>query len=157
MPALNHKLQQTIIDADGRYLSSDELRPLEQYFETYQKRLDAYQEVSQKGNDLVLAALRKFARVHPEIIQRSGKRCQFDMTQVLRYITLAVLLDDEFMFREKMMFWLDTMLRAHHKQDACCKAYHHLQEAAQEHLSASTAALVSPMINIVFESLQSYS
>ena len=157
MPALNHKLQQTIIDADGRYLAPDELQPLESYFDTYQKRLSAYQEIRQKGDDLVLAALRKFMLVHPEIIQRSGKRCQFDMTEVLRYIALATLLDDEFMFREKMMFWLDTMLRAHGKQEACCKAYRHLQEAAQEQLTAETAELVRPMISIVFESLQSYS
>jgi hypothetical protein len=156
MTALNHRLQQSIIDADGRYLSAEELQPLEVFFSSYQNRLDAYQEISQKSNDLVLAALKKFARVHPEIIQRSGKRCQFDMTQVLRYMALSILLDDEFMFREKMMFWLDTMLRAHHKQEACSKAYKHLQEAAQEQLSATATDLVRPMINIIFESLQSY-
>ncbi|WP_008317864.1 phycobilisome protein [Leptolyngbya sp. PCC 6406] len=156
MTALNHRLQQTIIDADGRYLSGDELLPLENYLGTYPRRLEAYQEISQKSNELVLAALRKFARVHPEIIQHSGKRCQFDMSQVLQYMALALLLDDEFMFREKMMFWLDTMLRAHHKQEACSKAYHHLQEAIQSNLTANTTELVRPLINIVFESLQSY-
>ncbi len=157
MPALNHRLQQAIIDADGQYLSTEALQPLENYFNSYQKRLNAYQEISQKSNELVLAALRKFARIHPEIIQRSAKRCQYDMTQVLRYIALAILLDDEFMFQEKMMFWLDTMLRAHHKQEACSKAYHHLQEVCQETLSANTAELIRPLINLIFESLQSYS
>lgn len=156
MPALNHQLQQAIIDADGQYLSAEALHPLENYYDTYRNRLDAYQEISQKSNDLVLAALRKFARVHPEIIQHSAKRCQYDMTQVLRYMALSLLLDDEFMFQEKMMFWLDTMLRAHHKQEACCKAYHYLQESAQELLTANTAALIRPLINNVFESLQSY-
>lgn len=157
MPALNHRLQQAIIDADGQYLPTEALQPLEGYFNSYQKRLNAYQEISQKSNELVLASLRKFARIHPEIIQHSAKRCQFDMTQVLRYMALAILLDDEFMFQEKMMFWLDTMLRAHHKQEACSKAYHHLQEVSQEMLTANTAELIRPLINVVFESLQSYS
>jgi len=156
MPALNHQLNQTIIDADGRYLSSEELRPLENYIETYQKRLEAYQAINQHNDALVLSALKKFARVHPEIIKRSGKRCQYDMSQVLRYIALAILLDDEFMFREKMMFWLDTMLRAHHKQEACCKSYQYLKETVQETLPGTVSEQVSPFINIVFESLQPY-
>jgi len=156
MPALNHQLNQTMIDADGRYLSSEEIRPLENYVESYQKRLEVYQTISQHSNELVLAALKKFARVHPEIIKRSGKRCQYDMAQVLRYIALCILLDDEFMFREKMMFWLDTMLRAHRKQEACCKAYQHLKEAIQEGLPGKVSEQVSPYINIIFESMQPY-
>lgn len=156
MPALNHRLQQTIIDADGRYLTSDELRPLETYFETYQKRLEVYQQISQHSNALVLAALKKFARVHPDVIQKSGKRCQFDMTQVLRYIALSILLDDEFMFQEKMMFWLDTMLRAHRKQEVCAKAYHYLQEVIQETMSVTVNEMVRPFITLVSESLQPY-
>jgi hypothetical protein len=156
MPALNHQLNQALIDADGRYLTSDELRPLETYVETYQKRLMAYQTLSQHSNELVLEALKKFARVHPEIIKRSGKRCQYDMAQVLRYISLCILLDDEFMFREKMMFWLDTMLRAHQKQEACCKAYQHLKEVVNDKLPAQVSEQVNPFINIIFESMQPY-
>lgn len=156
MPALNHQLNQTMIDADGRFLTSEELRPLETYVESYQKRLEAYQTLSQHSNELVLAALKKFARVHPEIIKKSGKRCQYDMAQVLRYMALCILLDDEFMFREKMMFWLDTMLRAHHKQEACCKAYQHLKEVVQESLPGKVGEQINPYINIIFESMQPY-
>lgn len=156
MPALNHQLSQAMIDADGRYLTSEELRPLENYVETYQRRLEAYQTLSQHSDALVLAALKKFARVHPEIIKNSGKRCQYDMSQVLRYVALCILLDDEFMFREKMMFWLDTMLRAHRKQEACCKAYQYLKEAVKESLPSKVSEQVTPFINIIFESMQPY-
>jgi hypothetical protein len=156
MSALNHQLNQTMIDADGRYLSNEELRPLETYLDSYQKRLEAYQTLGQHSDELVLEALKKFARVHPEIIKNSGKRCQYDMLQVLRYMALCILLDDEFMFREKMVFWLDTMLRAHHKQEACCKAYQHLKEVLHESLPGKISAQVDPYINIIFESMQPY-
>jgi hypothetical protein len=156
MPALNHQLNQVMIDADGRYLSSEELRPLEAYVESYQKRLATYQSLSQHSQSLVLESLKKFARVHPEIIKRSGKRCQYDMIQVLRYLALCILLDDEFMFREKMMFWLDTMLRAHQKQDACCKAYQYLKETVQESLPNTVSEQVNPYIDIIVESMQPY-
>lgn len=156
MPVLNHQFNQTLIDADGRYLTSDELRPLETYLESYRKRLETYQALSQYGNQLVLDALKKFARIHPEIIKRSGKRCQYDMSQVLRYIALCILLDDEFMFREKMIFWLDTMLRAHQKQDACCKAYQHLKEVIEDTFPGMISIQVTPYINIIFEAMQPY-
>lgn len=154
MPALNHQLNQTMIDADGRYLTTDELRPLENYVDSFQHRLEAYEAIRQHSNALVITSLNKFARVHPEIINSSGKRCQYDMSQVLRYMALCILLDDEFMFREKMMFWLDTMLRAHRKQDACSKAYQYLKESAQERLSAKVCEQIMPYINIIVETMQ---
>lgn len=156
MPALNHTLEQNIVVADGRYLSQDELKPLENYVNSYAARLETYQKLSQQSDAIVLSALKKFARVHPEIIQQSGKRCQYDMSEVLRYIALAILRDDEFLFLEKIMFWLDTVLRAHHKQAACSKAYHHLQEAVEETLSSTNCSLIRPYINVVLNALQPY-
>lgn len=156
MPALNHTLEQRILDADGRYLSPEELRSLEQYVNSYAMRLETYQKLSQNSDAIVLSALKKFARVHPEIIQQSGKRCQYDMGEVLRYIALSILRDDEFLFLEKVMFWLDTVLRAHRKQAACSKAYQYLQEAIEESLSPSNCDLIRPYINIVLTSLQPY-
>jgi len=76
---------------------------------------------------------------------------------VLRYIALFILLNDELMCREKMIFWLDTMLRANHKQEACCKAYQHLKEVVRETLPGEVSEQVMPFINIIFDSMQPYS
>lgn len=157
MPTLNHTLEEQIIVADGRYLSQEELRCLENYVNSYAMRLETYQKLSLHSEAIVLNALRKFARVHPETIQQSGKRCQYDMSEVLRYIALSILRDDEFLFLEKIMFWLDTVLRAHHRQAACSKAYQYLQEAVEETLTPANCSLIRPYIGIVLNSLQPYS
>ncbi|MBD0334663.1 MAG: phycobilisome protein [Cyanobacteria bacterium Co-bin13] len=157
MPALNHSLEKQIVAADGRYLTPEELRSLENYVNSYAQRLETYQKISQHSDAMVLNALKKFARVHPEIIQQSAKRCQYDMSEVLRYIALSILRDDEFLFLEKVMFWLDTVLRAHHKQAACSKAYQYLQEAIDETLTPASCSLIRPYISIVLNSLQPYS
>lgn len=156
MPILNRTLEEQITEAEGRYLSSSELQFLEEYTSGFGLRLETYEQLSHHSQAIVLNALKKFARVHPEIIQQSGKRCQYDMGEVLRYIALCILRDDEFLFLEKVMFWLDTVLRAHHKQSACTKAYQYLQEAVDETLSPASSALVRPYINTVLSSLQSY-
>lgn len=157
MPALNHKLQQILLDADGRYLSSEELRPFEDYVKTYENRLSTYQVLSKYSNEFVLSALKQFARLHPDIIKKSGKRCHYDMTQVLRHIALCILIDDEIIFRETMMIWLDTMIRAHRKQEACYKAYQFLQDAMNHRLPESSRQLVAPYTALVLESFQPYS
>ncbi len=156
MHALNHQLQQNIIDADGSYLLPEQISPLENYIETYQKRLETYNYIQKNSDNLVLNALKKLARIHPDIIRNSGKRCQFDMSEVLRYVALAILMDDDFMFREKMMFWLDTMLRAHDKKEVCRKAYGYLQEVVTDHSPAEHRVLINPLFDTIFESLQSY-
>lgn len=156
MSVLNRALEKQIIDAEGRYLTAKELKALEDYTNGFAARLETYQILSEQSSAIVLGALKKFARVHPEIIQQSGKRCQYDMGEVLRYIALSILRDDEFLFLEKVMFWLDTVLRAHQKQAACTKAYQYLQEAIDETLPAASCDLVRPYINTVLSSLQAY-
>ncbi|PSN15679.1 phycobilisome protein [filamentous cyanobacterium CCP5] len=156
MSVLNHTLEKQIIEAEGRYLNSKELKSLETYANGFAARLETYQALSEQSPEIVLSALKKFARVHPEIIQQSGKRCQYDMGEVLRYIALSILRDDEFLFLEKVMFWLDTVLRAHQKQAACTKAYQYLQEAVDETLSSTSSDLIRPYINSVLSSLQAY-
>lgn len=156
MLALNHDLERNIVKADGRYLTSDEMRPLENYLKTYKLRLETYHQISQQSDAIVLQALRRFARIHPDVIQKHGQRCRFDMGEVLRYMALSILRDDEFFFQEKMIFWLDTVLRAHHKQTICSTAYRYLQEALDETLSSAQCDLIRPYINLITESLQTY-
>jgi len=157
MHALNHTLERIVVDADGRYLEPGELSVLENYVNGYNARLQAYQQIGQHSKAIVLTALKKFAQLYPELIKASGRRCQFDMSEVLRTIAMAILTDDEEMFQEQMMFWLDTVLRAHHKQTVCSHAYKYLQETIDETLPAATASLTRPYIDIVLSSLKPYS
>lgn len=156
MHALNHTLEKKVLAADGRYLSPQELDPLEQYLESYKNRVDTYQQLRDLSEKLVLHALRKLAQTHPELIQQHGQRCKYDMTEVLRYIALSILRDDEVFFKEQMMSWLDTILLAHRKTGPCTIAYRALQEAIASTLPASGNSLVRPYMDIVLLALQSH-
>ena len=156
MHTLNHTLEKNILEADGRYLNSQELNPLEQYLQSYNIRLETYQQLRDQSDKLVLQALRKLAQAYPEIIQQHGQRCKYDMTEVLRYIAVSILRDDETFFKEQMMSWLDTILLAHRKTSQCTIAYRALQEAVNSSLSATSGNLVRPYLDIVLQSLQSH-
>ncbi|WP_242065452.1 hypothetical protein [Trichocoleus sp. FACHB-262] len=156
MHTLNHTLEKNILEADGRYLSSRELDPLEQYLQSYKVRLETYQQLRDQSDKLVLQSLRKLAQAYPEIIQQHGQRCKYDMTEVLRYIAVSILRDDEVFFKEQMMSWLDTILQAHRKTSQCMIAYRALQEAITSGLSPASGSLVRPYLDIVLQSLQSH-
>ena len=156
MHTLNHTLEKCVLEADGRYLNAQELSPLEQYAQSYAVRMHTYQQLRDGGDALILQALRKLAQTYPELIQQHGQRCKYDMTEVLRYVALSILRDDETFFKEQMMSWLDTILLAHKKTAHCMTAYRFLQEAIAAKLPAEDVTLTRPYFDIVMQSLQAH-
>lgn len=156
MQSLNHTLANHILEADGRYLEAQELYPLEQYVQTYVARLEAYQVLRDNSDKLVIAALRKLAATYPELIQQHGARCKYDMTEVLRYIAIAILRDDETFFKEQMMVWLDTILLAHKRNTHCVTAYRHLQDAIAANFPSTANNFTRPYFDLILQSLQSH-
>jgi hypothetical protein len=156
MHALNHTLEKYVIEADGAYLDGRKLQPLEQFLSSYQVRLNTYHHLRDHSPKLVLKALQQLAHEYPELIKQHGKRCQYDMTEVLRYIALSVLRDDEVFFMEQMMAWLDTIILAYKKTKQCASAYRHLQDAVNTAMPAPEADLIRPYLEKVISMLQSH-
>lgn len=156
MHTLNHTLETKIIGADGGYLDAQGLRSFEQYAQSYSARLETYQNLRDQSPALIIQALRKLAQTYPELVQKHGQRCQYDMTEVVRYIALSILRDDEAFFKEQMMDWLDTILMAHKRQNHCTVAYRHLQDAMNATLPPASGMLIRPYLDCVITLLQSH-
>jgi len=156
MYCLNRSLEAKILEADGRYLDLSGLQPLEQYVKNYAVRLETYQNLRDHSPALVLKALKQLAQNDPELVQKYGQRCQYDMTEVLRYLALSILRDDEVFFTEQMMSWLDTIIMAHKRTAQCSNAYRYLQAAIAAQFSPSSSSLIRPYLDRVIQSLQSH-
>ena len=156
MHTLNHTLEDSVLEADGRYLSARELSSLEHYAQSYSTRLLTYQSLRDQSESLVKTALRKLAQEYPELIRQHGQRCMYDMTEVLRYIALSILRDDEVFFKEQMMSWLDTILVAHRRNNHCSKAYQYLQAVINEALPAPSSSMLRPYFDVILNMLQSH-
>lgn len=156
MHTLNHTLEEKVIDADGCYLDGQALRSFEQFVQSYALRLETYQNLRDKSQTLVVHSLRKLAQSYPELIQKHGQRCQYDMTEVLRYLALSILRDDETFFKEQMMAWLDTILLAYKRNEHCTIAYRYLQDAINASLPPSNSMLVRPYLDYVTTILHSH-
>jgi hypothetical protein len=156
MYTLNHTLDRNVLDADGDYLGTQGLNILENYFQTYTVRLEAYTQLREQNEQFVQQALKSFERTHPEIVQQHTKRCLYDMTEVVRYIAVSILRDDEVFFKEQLMSWLDTVLLAHKKHTQCIVAYRHLRDVIKAKLPVACNALVQPYIDNIIVALQGH-
>lgn len=153
---LNHTLEEKIVRADGSYLDAQGLRSFEQYVQSYAARLETYQMLRDKSAALIVQALRKLAQTYPELVQKHGQRCQYDMTEVVRYMALSILRDDETFFKEQVIDWLNTILMAHKRHDHCTTAYRYLLDAVNTSLPTANSTLIRPYLDCVITILQTH-
>lgn len=153
MIALNSQLDDFICQSEGRYLTAAELQPTKKYLQTVLERSKVYELLKDKSDPLVRLALKKFMALHPEVMKKHGKRCYYDMTEVMRYIALSILRDDEQFFKDSVSLWETNILTAYQKQNPCLVCYRCLQEAIHEHLPSNIIKYIDPYIQIMLEEL----
>jgi Phycobilisome protein len=156
MHTFNHTLEKSFLQADGRYLTPQEMRSIEQFLQSYASRLNVYQVLRDNNAAFVEQALKKMGQEYPDLMQKHAPRCQYDMAETLRYISLAVLRDDEIFFKEQVMAWLDSILLAYKRHNHCAVGYRHLQDVVTAKLPTTGASVVRPYFELVINSLQSH-
>ncbi len=156
MFTINHALEDAVNEADGRYLNSREMMPLEQYLQSFENRLTAYESLRDHAEALVLEALMNMNQAYPDLIRQHGARCKYDMSEVLRYIGASILRDDETYFKEEMLSWLDTILVSMRRQEHCATAYRLLEKSVIQHLPEKSANQVRPYLELVVQVLESH-
>ncbi len=154
MSTLNHTLDSLVLDADGRYLSDQELLSLHRYAQSYTKRQQTYEYLRDSGEQAVNQALQKMTEIYPDLMQQHAARCRYDMTQVLRHMAFSILRDDEILFQENMVIWLGTILIAYKENAHCGNAYRFLQEAIAPSLSSDHQAIARPYFDGIVNVLQ---
>ncbi|MCT7974754.1 phycobilisome protein [Laspinema olomoucense] len=153
MQAINSKLQELINENEGQYLSPGDLQGMKRYLQTFAERVKTYEMLREKGDLLVRHALKKFMSLHPDIMQKHGQRCYYDMTQVMRYSALAILKDDPRFFNDSLVLWQSNILTAYQRQNSCGVAYRCLKETTNAHLPSSANQYLDPYINRMIEAL----
>ncbi|MEN9240054.1 MAG: hypothetical protein Q6J68_04790 [Thermostichales cyanobacterium SZTDM-1c_bins_54] len=135
---------------EGRYLSSWELSALQSYVQDLPHRLMLYQGMVKKEKALIDAVMAKFQPTLPNLTQQHGplawQRCRRDLTLVWRYCTMAFLLNDEDYLRDKLLYWLETILKAYKMREQCHPAYRFLGDALVPVLGDEAGAAIRPYV-----------
>lgn len=144
---------QALVQAtDGRYASDQELVFFQQYLDSVGTRLRAYQKIQGAEQQIVSQVLTRLRAQKPGLFLAGGQdlaaKWQRDTVRVLRCSATALLLDDAERFKDTLLTWFQTIMRAFGAQEACNLTYTAMQEVITQHLNAEELRLFLPILEL---------
>ncbi|MGQ9837702.1 MAG: phycobilisome protein [Cyanobacteriota bacterium] len=137
-------------NTEGRYLCPDELRSLRDYVEGIPKRVRIYQVLQSKENELLDQVIEKFRPTLPNLTRRHGalawERCRRDLSMVWRYCCMAMLLNDEDYLRDKLLYWMETILKSFKMRDECKPAYKLMIDSLTSIFGSQESEMIRPYL-----------
>ncbi|HZG37851.1 MAG TPA: phycobilisome protein [Nodosilinea sp.] len=144
---------QALVQAtDGRYATDQELMFFQQYLSTVSTRLRAYQKIQAAEPQIIAQVLTRLKAQKPDLFQVGGQdlaaKWQRDTVRIIRYSAIALLLDDPERFKESLLSWFQTIMRAFGAQESCKLTYTAMQEVVSQYLNAQELRLFLPILEL---------
>lgn len=147
---MNSKVAELMHQSEGRYLRPDELKTLHAYVEGIPRRVRLYQVLQAKEQELLDRVMEKFQPMMPNLTRQHGRlaweRCRRDLSMVWRYCCMAMLLNDEDYLRDKLLYWLETILKSFKMRDQCQPAYKLMLDSLTYSFGAEESEMIRPYL-----------
>jgi Phycobilisome protein len=145
-------LENVLKNADGTYVNAKDFRLLDSALSSWQPRKQVYSAIERKEADIIsyaLTAMSNGDRFESRPLDKLGvDRCQRDMTLGLRCLALAMLLQDEEMLKDRVLYWQQNIFLA---MQLNYQGYKFLEQAIKAILPANQAELMSPYVQMAHE------
>ncbi|WOD40701.1 phycobilisome protein [Nodosilinea sp. E11] len=146
------KVEALVHATDGRYASDQELMFFQSYLSSVGPRLRAYQKIQKAEQQIIAQVMAKLNAQKPSIFLVGGQdltaKWQRDTVRVLRYSAIALLLDDPERFKEGLLMWFQTIMRAFGAQESCNLTYTAMQEVIAQHLNTEELRMFLPILEL---------
>jgi len=153
---MNRAIHEIMKSAEGRYLTVDEGKRVLEAARDYERLLAISRTVEQREGEIVRQTIervfQRFPKFHADRPQ-AYEKAERDITLVLRYSALAMLNRDPELLREKVLYWLRTILKALEFGDVTKYTYEVLQEQVAKALPPADAEEVNKYVKIAVEVL----
>ena len=100
------KIQELINQAQDRYLALDELRLIESYVSSLPDRLNLYKLIRDREIDILQSVADQVPTELPNVTLEDLELGIKNLVLVLRYSSMAMLLNDENFLKERLLNWL---------------------------------------------------
>jgi tRNA A37 N6-isopentenylltransferase MiaA len=149
-------LLENVLDrADGSYITPDDLRTLDGAIASWQQRRQTYDLIQAKENSILEQMMRQVQTAAPDMAAKMSpdgvNKCNRDMALVLRYCATAMLLQDEELLKDRLLYWMQNIMIALQKQRVNDVLYRALRKSVQENLPKENADLLSPYLAIAHQ------
>lgn len=147
-----HKLHQLSIKADARYAKDAELEFIDSYINSFNIRLAAYQKIQSVEREIVDAVYQRLLQNNPQFFDKGGqdytRKWRQDTTRVLRFAAMALLYDDVDLYKDRFLYWFQTLMYAFNTQENCNQTYTVMKEVVKEMLPTAHANLFCPFLEV---------
>jgi hypothetical protein len=149
-------LLENVLDrADGSYITPEDLRTLDQAIDSWQQRRQTYDLVQTKENAILAQVMQQIQTTAPDVAAKvthdGGNKCNRDMALVLRYCATAMLLQDENLLKDRLLYWMQNIMLALKNQRVNDFVYRSLQKSIQANLPKENADLLLPYVAIAHQ------
>lgn len=149
-------LLENVLDrADGSYITPEDLLTLDQSISSWQQRRQTYDLIQSKENIILEQVMQQIQTKAPDVAAKvtvdGGSKCNRDMALVLRYCATAMLLQDEEILKDRLLYWMQNIMLALKNQRINDFVYKSLLKSVQENLPKENADLLLPYIAIAHQ------
>jgi len=148
-------LENVLDHADGSYITPEDLRTLDSAIASWQQRRQTYDLIQANENIILEQVMRQVQATVPDIAAKvtvdGGNKCNRDMALVLRYCATAMLLQDEELLKDRLLYWMQNIMLALKNQRLNDFVYRALQKSVQDNLPKNNADLLLPYIEIAHQ------
>jgi hypothetical protein len=148
MLTMNRTLDEKLSTVDNVYLTDSDLFSLERFANSFSVRVKTYNLLRDRSDETTIQALKLLSQQYPELVQKQLQRCKYDMSQLIRYMSLGILRDDEIFFRESLLDWHTNIIHSYNISTECSTAYSLLKAVLEKVLPADSFALIKPYLEL---------
>lgn len=153
---MNTRFESMFADAEGRYLSQDEIQRVTTYTESIGARLAAMKAVEAVEAKIIEEVIEEVWKKHADFERRhvdAREKAKRDITLALRYCALAMVRDDDSFLTDKLLYWMRTILQAFHFGQVIDTTYRALIVRTQAHVDARHFRLIEPYLKLTHQIL----
>lgn len=154
---MNTALKYMIREAEGRYLSGDEVDKIRQWALGMPDRLEAAERLAEREDRVVEAAADRVEAEFPDYanhVPDARSKLVRDMKLHLRYLAQGHVTDDPQAFVEGYAEWIAELLVSMSDRDRLVKAYQLLGDAMEEHVDPADYRMIEPFHRSFIEQLE---
>lgn len=140
------KIQELINQAQDRYLASDELGLMESYVSSLPDRLKLYKLIRDREIDILQSVADQVPSEIPNIVVEDLEVGIKNLVLVLRYSSMAMLLNDENFLKERLLNWLEGIMSMRDMRRLNDTLYKLLNQVLRQQFSPNQLALLQPLI-----------
>ncbi|MDX2257104.1 MAG: hypothetical protein NW214_16455 [Pseudanabaenaceae cyanobacterium bins.39] len=140
------KIQDLINQAQDRYLAADEIHLMESYISSLPNRLSLYKLIRDREIDILQEVADQVPKELPNVTVEELETGIKNLILVLRYCSMAMLLNDEGFLKERLLDWLEGIMSMRDMRRLNEVLYKLLNQGLSKQFSPSQISLIQPLI-----------